>query len=296
MKKIGLYLLGEKAYRVLEEILNTFSNEVIAFVVLAKDKNIYKDFYDESLSLCEENSINYYHKNDDPYNDSITCFAIGWRWIINSDNLIVFHDSILPKYRGFSPLVNMLISGEKTLGVTALKAVSEYDKGPIISQRSIQINYPIKIQEAISIISPLYASLAIEIIAKIAKGIDLPLQYQNEADASYSLWRNEDDYQINWNSSSDKIQRFVDSVGYPFKGASTYLNEVKVRLTDVSLYPDVEVQSREDHIGKIIFMEEGLPVVVCGRGLIKINSMIDDLKQQPVINISFRSRLQYKGN
>ena len=92
MKKIGLYLLGEKAYRVLEKILNTFSPEVIAFVVLAKDKNIHKDFYDESLNLCKKHNIGYYNKNDNYYDNSVICFAIGWRWIINSDNLIVFHE------------------------------------------------------------------------------------------------------------------------------------------------------------------------------------------------------------
>ena len=296
MKRIGLYLLGKKAYRVLEGILNAFSNEVISFVVLAKDKNVINDYYDETLSLCIEHGIDYYHRSDNYYNVSITCFAIGWRWIIDSDNLIVFHDSILPKYRGFSPLVNMLINGEKTLGVTALKAVSEYDKGPVISQKTVQINYPVKVQEVINVISQLYAALAVDITAKIINGIDLPIQYQDETNASYSLWRNEDDYQINWNSSSDVIQRFVNSVGYPFKGASTYLNNVKIRVSDVTPYPDVEVESREDHIGKVIFMEEGLPVVVCGRGLIKINTMIEDSHKQPVIHIPFRSRFEHKGS
>lgn len=292
MKKIGLYLLGEKAYRVLEKILNTFSPEVIAFVVLAKDKNIHKDFYDESLNLCKKHNINYYNKNDDYYDNSITCFAIGWRWIINSDNLIVFHDSILPKYRGFSPLVNMLINGERTIGVTALKAVLEYDKGPIISQRTININYPIKIQEAINIISPLYAALAIEIIDKINSDKKVTLRNQNEATASYSLWRNEDDYQINWSLSSEQIQRFVDAVGYPFKGASTYLNGVKMRITDVTPYPDVKVESRENHIGKIIFFESGLPIIICGKGLIKINIMSEDSTNKSATNIPFRSRFQ----
>lgn len=292
MKKIGLYLLGEKAYRVLEEILNTFGHEVIAFVVLAQDKNIHKDFYLETLSLCKEHGIDYYHRHDNYYHSSTTCFAIGWRWIINSDNLIVFHDSILPKYRGFSPLVNMLINGERTLGVTALKAVSEYDKGPIISQRTIQIDYPIKIQEAINIISPLYAALAIEIIDKISNNIDLPLQYQNEADASYSLWRNEADYQVDWSLSSEQIQRFVDAVGYPFKGASSYLNNTKIRISDVLRYPDVEVHSREDNIGKVIFIESGLPVVICGKGLVKITAMSEDLTNKPITNIPFRSRLK----
>ena len=68
-------------------------------------------------------------------------FAIGWKWIIdNTSQLIVLHDSLLPKYRGFSPLVNSLINGDTLTGVTALFASSEYDKGEIIEQAQIGLD------------------------------------------------------------------------------------------------------------------------------------------------------------
>ena len=83
--------------------------------------------------------------------------AIGWRWLISgTENLIVLHDSLLPKYRGFAPLVNSLINGEQEIGVTAIWAGPEFDAGEIIFQEKAGICYPIKIQEAIEIVSGLY--------------------------------------------------------------------------------------------------------------------------------------------
>ena len=49
----------------------------------------------------------------------------------------------MPKYRGFAPLVNSLVNGEKIIGVTALFASEEYDNGDIIMQSSVDITYPI---------------------------------------------------------------------------------------------------------------------------------------------------------
>ena len=42
-------------------------------------------------------------------------------------------------------MVNMLINKETFIGVSALYATNEYDKGEIIAQRKTKVNYPIKI-------------------------------------------------------------------------------------------------------------------------------------------------------
>ena len=78
--------------------------------------------------------------------------AVSWRWMIKhpKNKLIVFHDSILPKYRGFAPLVNMLINGEKEIGVSAIFGADEYDS-EIISEKTT-ISYPIKIQKPFRLI------------------------------------------------------------------------------------------------------------------------------------------------
>ncbi|GJM73208.1 hypothetical protein HMSSN036_54240 [Paenibacillus macerans] len=45
---------------------------------------------------------------------------------------------------------------------------------------------------------------------------------QNEKEASYSLWRDEEDYLIDWSMDSEYVHRFIDATGFPYKGAATF--------------------------------------------------------------------------
>ena len=49
------------------------------------------------------------------------------------------HFSLLPKYRGGSPITNVLINGEKETGVTFHFMTEEFDKGDIVEQITIEI-------------------------------------------------------------------------------------------------------------------------------------------------------------
>jgi methionyl-tRNA formyltransferase len=269
MNKVVFYLMNEKGFYVLNNFLIKFGTNNIEYVVLSEDKNVERDFYKELLSLCNKHCIKFFHRQDDIPIFTGYKFAIGWRWIISDiDQLIVLHDSILPKYRGFAPLVNMLINGRNEIGVTALFASNEYDKGDIIRQEKVTITYPIKIQEAIQIISPLYSTLVNSISDMIFSSCSIIGIPQDEESASYSLWRDEQDYFINWNDSSKNIGRKIDAVGFPYNGARTYLNNKLIIIDKVEECIDVKIENRD--VGKVIFVIDGYPIVVCGNGLIKI--------------------------
>lgn len=175
-------------------------------------------------------------------------------------------------------------------GVTALFASSEYDKGNIIAQKSFEINYPIKINEAIEKIEPLYFELVNEIYSKIQNDYELNATKQDESKATYSLWLDSEDYFIDWSWSVEKIKRFVDAVGYPYDNAKTYLNDEIVKFVDVEIVEDVEVENRERHIGKVIFIKDGMPIIVCSDGLIGLKDIRD--KDDNEMFINFRSRFR----
>ena len=222
MIKFGFYLLGEKGYKCLSDLIDNISSSNVKFVCSARDFNIKKDFYDEIQSVCRKNSIPFVERLSSSSLKADYIIAIGWRWIIEENhNLIVFHDSLLPKYRGFAPLVNALINGESEVGVTALIGAEQYDSGPIIAQVSMKVIYPIKIKDAISQMSGLYSDLLIETVVNIINGKPLTTYVQNDSEVSFSPWRNENDYFINWYDCSEKIARFIDATGYPYSGAKT---------------------------------------------------------------------------
>ena len=180
----------------------------------------------------------------------------------------MFHDSLLPRYRGFSPLVNALINGESEVGVSAIFGASDFDSGPIIAQSRTAIRYPIRIADAIQAVNKNYAACAETVLQALLDGARLTATPQDESRATYSVWRDEQDYRIDWSKPARDIRRFIDAVGYPYKGASTTFDGKLVRILGAEEAPDVVVENR--HCGKALFAVDGKPVVVCGEGMLKV--------------------------
>lgn len=271
--KLALFLLNERGYECLNYICNSYLEKkgIEFIVILDKDSGNKEDFFDEMKELCVKNNLKYFKREEYLHTDVDYAVAIGWRRLIYGINdLIVLHDSILPKYRGFSPLVNMLINGEKEIGVTALFANSEMDKGNIIKQKKVYIEYPIKIKSAIKIITSLYVEIIKELIDLMNSGEVIKSFNQNEDEATYSIWRDKFDYYIDWSRSASEIKRFIDAVGFPYDGAKTRINDEVIRVTQVE---EVEGISFElNHFGKIISFKDGYPIVICGEGAIMIKA------------------------
>jgi methionyl-tRNA formyltransferase len=289
---ITLFLLGKKGFETLTKLeeLNLFN---VSKVIIGTDKNVAEDYSREIEFFCLKNSIEHSKSPKENLFNTKYAIAIGWKRLINyhsGQKLIVFHDSILPRLRGFNPLVTALINGDKEVGVTAIFASEEYDKGDIIDIEKIKINYPLKIEKAIKLISECYSILGNRIISKLNKGKLLVTTKQIESLATYSLWRDDEDYFINWNDDANKISRQIDAVGYPYKGAKAIIENQIITISDGEPINDVEIENRSS--GKIIFMKDNNPIVVCGKGLLLIKEAIDSNNQN--VDLSKKFRLRFK--
>ncbi len=94
------------------------------------------------------------------------------------------HPSLLPKYRGASPIQSAILSGDQETGVTLYKMDEKVDHGSIISNRKSQIanlNY-LELEKKLSKIA---AELIIETIPKFLQG-EIKPQPQNESQATYT--------------------------------------------------------------------------------------------------------------
>lgn len=292
----GFYLLGPRAYRVLQEFVTREGADSVAWVVYGEDRAVENDFHREIIDFCHCRKIHTVARLESrsPPRPASLSFAVGWRWLIqdgNHERLVVFHDSLLPKYRGFAPLVNALISGEDQVGVSAIWAADQYDTGELLAQASVPISYPMKISSAIEITSELYVNLVFDIVDRMKNAVPLSGTRQIEANASYSLWRDEDDYAIDWRRPSFYIKRFIDAVGSPYRGACTLWGQRRIRVVDAEVYGDLRVEDRESHVGKIVLKIEEDPVIVCGEGLLRLISLVDDESGDSVL-LPFRTRLR----
>ncbi len=292
MVRLTFYLMNYKGFKVLEDVIHSFGKEIIDKIITAKDEHLIKDYYSEIIHICQINSIPVFDHKEKHTVETKYAVVISWRWMIPESEhfrLIVLHDSLLPKYRGFNPLVTALINGDSKTGVTAVFASKEYDKGEIIYQAETNIDYPIKISSAIENITKNYIQIVFNLCNDIISHKELISYSQNEEEVSYSLWRDHEDYFINWYLSNTEILRFIDAVGYPYAGARSMVDNRLIIINHVEIIDDVQIVNRTP--GKLIFFKDKKPVVVCGKGLLKICEMRDE--QNNLFNLSkFRVRFR----
>lgn len=287
---VTLFVMTKKGLAFIEQALKEF-RPLIQEVVIGRDLNLTDDYSGEISRVCTNAKLPHCFREDFKQVTSKYVMAISWRWLINhpSQDLIVFHDSLLPKYRGFAPLVNALINGETKLGVTALYGASEYDSGDIIHQSSIDITYPITISSAIELIIECYVKSGLAVLTQISDGKKPKAEAQDSERVTYSIWRDDEDYRVNWNESAAKIRRTIDALGAPYKGALTLMDSQAVRITAAEELTDVAIENRTP--GKIIFMDDGFPIVVCGEGLLMIKGCSPDGSEHSIFPLKkFRQR------
>ncbi|MEM6731558.1 MAG: formyltransferase family protein [Myxococcota bacterium] len=196
-------------------------------------------------------------------------FFVGWQYLLVNppESAVVFHDALLPRYRGFAPTVTALLNGDTEIGVSALAPAEEVDSGDLLGQTRVALTYPIKIADALRKQAEATASLALRLLTEWP---DIPREPQDHDCATYSIWRSGEDGQIDWGASAESICRFIDAVGWPYPGAYTRLNGETITVTDATPLPDLRFEIRQP--GKVWRFDENKPVVVCGEGLLRIDA------------------------
>lgn len=261
--QIALLLMGTKGLAALSGI----DGHRVAYVVVGRDSG-QEDHAEELFAACAARGIPAFERNAHrPPATHLICAS--WRWIERDPSItkIILHDSLLPRLRGWNPLVTALINGDSEIGVTSVLADAEVDHGAILGQKRVRITYPLRIADAIASLMPGYRELTSEALDMIRAG-NLQGKPQDDTQATYSLWRDKQDYVIDWNWPAEQIVRFIDATGHPYLGASTHCQLVPVRIFAAEALPDVIIENRCP--GKLLAWRDGCPVIVCGRGLLRI--------------------------
>ena len=141
--------------------------------------------------------------------------------LINSfpQGVLNVHYSLLPKYRGATPLETALLSGEITTGVTVQKMVRELDAGDIIAQEATDIAAEETARELRPRLISLGAKLLVETLPAYLENKIAPIP-QDASQATFSHKIKKEDglldlaapAQENWN----KYRAYADSIGTYF--------------------------------------------------------------------------------
>ncbi|MBX5448601.1 methionyl-tRNA formyltransferase [Thermogemmatispora sp.] len=130
------------------------------------------------------------------------------------------HASLLPKYRGVSPISEAILQGESETGVTIMLLDAGIDTGPILHQRRLPIA-PDDTTETLSAkLADLGATALLETLPRWIAGEITP-QPQDESQASYTRMLRKEDGQIDWQRSAVWLARMVRAYT-PWPGSYTF--------------------------------------------------------------------------
>lgn len=144
---------------------------------------------------------------------------------------INLHPSLLPKYRGSSPISYALFNGDTITGNTIFKIVAKMDAGPIISQNKIEIT---ESDCRTSLYKKLSESGAQDII-NVLKDIEkkgLFTQKQDHTKATFSHKLLKDNFLINWNDTAENIKNRVRGLA-EIPGITASFREKRIKLIEV---------------------------------------------------------------
>lgn len=224
-------------HRTLQALLDS-THEVVTVVTHPKSEHAYEKIWSDSVAdLAAEHGVPVSIRNrpDDEElfqllkdADPDIIVANNWRtWIppriynLPRHGTLNVHDSLLPKYAGFSPIIWALINGESEVGVTGHMMDEELDAGDIVLQRSVPVGPDDTATDLFHATVDLIAPVTIGSLDLIASG-QTEFTPQDRSQATFFHKRAEDDIRIDWNWRAEELHRLIRAQSAPYPAAFTY--------------------------------------------------------------------------
>lgn len=195
------------------------------------------------------------------------------------------HFSLLPKYRGASPVVAALAAGERLTGVSVIRMGLGMDDGPILLQAYEPIYSDMtggRLMDDLALAGG--AALAKTLRLMWTNQLPPPVQ-QNESEATFARKLRKTDGLINWADPVLVTERHIRAYS-PWPGCYTFLparlrkrgNSGRVVITCAEIVHRMEPGWREAAPGTVLKLETGRdvtngPVVKCGDTALKLTEL-----------------------
>ena len=178
------------------------------------------------------------------------------------------HPSLLPKYRGPSPIQSALFNGDKETGVTIIKLNEKMDAGPILANQVFKISDE-NASELHDQLSQIGAELLVKILPDYLSG-KIHLTPQDDSQATYTKIIKREDGLIDWTKSALEIFNQFKAFT-PWPGVFTYLDGKRLKISNLSvLEGDFKVDLPS---GTVFLTSQKVLAVKCGSAAILITRL-----------------------
>jgi len=143
------------------------------------------------------------------------------------------HTSLLPKYRGASPIQSALINGETETGVTIMKMDVGMDTGPILLQKTLQIDPDDTYLDLDKKLAVIGSDALLEAIPDYTAGELKPTEQDNSKATLCKQFKREDG-KIDWTKTSEQIYNQYRGMT-PWPGVWTTWGNKRLKLLKIKL-------------------------------------------------------------
>ncbi len=165
------------------------------------------------------------------------------------------HASLLPKYRGGAPIHRAILDGKTKTGVTTMLVERGLDTGPILMQKTIEINAQHTTGDLHDLLAVKGAKLLVETIENF---YSITPKKQCNLDSTYAKLLESEDRVIDWSNSGEAIFNQIRGLN-PWPLAYTHFKNKRLIITKSE-----KVKATKGVGGEIIGIDENGPVVKAG--------------------------------
>jgi len=189
------------------------------------------------------------------------------------------HDSLLPEYRGSSPMNWVIINGNSYTGATFYQINKSADSGPIYAQEKLQIGKTDYVQEVLHKMLEAYNRVAIQGIRAVLD--HKTSQAQDESKASYCAKRTPEDGLIDFHADVQVVYNMVRALTDPFPGAFTFYKGFKVVITKASI-----VKKKYHYVGNIpgSLLKAEKCWILCRNGILSVEEISANVEGKLISN------------
>ncbi|MBI5237390.1 MAG: methionyl-tRNA formyltransferase [Deltaproteobacteria bacterium] len=186
------------------------------------------------------------------------------------------HASLLPKYRGASPINRAIINGDKETGVCAMLMDEGMDTGPVLLCEKTPIGDDETAEALSKRLSEIGASLIVQTLERMLEGRLRP-RAQSGNDATYALPLKKEEGLIDWNKGAQEVKNLVRGLE-PRPGAYTHWKGVLIKIHRAQ----VAENSGSDNgsPGAVVGAQGGFIRVKCGSGVLNILELQPESKRR----------------
>lgn len=170
------------------------------------------------------------------------CLVVCWYWMLKDELIneiphgaIGVHNSLLPKYRGGSPLVWAILNGEEEIGFSIFSLNSEMDAGQLWFQEKLTLPNQMHVGEALKCIETRLIETLHEGWCGLLDGEVRPRDQEREG-ATYCAQRVPDDGRIDWSKTDKNVVNFIRAQSPPYPGAFAVLRDKKIVIPTATVW------------------------------------------------------------